>query len=353
MKFSVSIRLLVSVMLVGAIAACQPAQSDRPATDETANESNSPATPDCRLVEHDAGETEICGQPQRVVALGPYALEPLLALEIQPIAFADHISLHQGDYDQPSQQIPYLGKFVTQPIANVGLAYNPSLESILQLKPDLIVGAEGSEAQYTNLSEIAPTILVSWSEPKASLEIIGQAVDRPEQAKQILQVTEQRIANAKENFAPLVATRPQMLLLGSSELQEIFLANYYGMCGSLLEELGFELLTPAGLEEPQSDSHSIPVSIETLPQLNDADLVLLLGNNFTELEQLDGLENFEAHQLAKLKQAWLENPIAQSLDASKTGQVYFIPVYICVGLPGVIGAELYLDELEQHLLTTQ
>jgi len=49
---------------------------------------------------------------------------------------------------------------------------------------------------------------------------------------------------------------------------------------------------------------SIPISLETLPQLNDADLVLLLGYNFSDLNQPNITDRFENHQLSKLKQAW-------------------------------------------------
>ena len=44
------------------------------------------------------GATEICGQLQRIVVLGPYVLEPLLALNVQLVGYADHIAFHQGDY---------------------------------------------------------------------------------------------------------------------------------------------------------------------------------------------------------------------------------------------------------------
>lgn len=78
--------------------------------------------------------------------------------------------------------------------------------------------------------------------------------------------------------------------------------------------------------------------------------MILLGAN---LSLLEGDDNFEAHQLSTLKQAWEENAIAQSLDASKAGRVYFIPLYLCAGLPGPIGTELYLEELKEQLLPTQ
>ncbi|NEQ86603.1 MAG: iron-siderophore ABC transporter substrate-binding protein, partial [Moorea sp. SIO2I5] len=103
------------------------------------------------------GETKVCGQPQRIVALGPYLLEHLLALEIQPVAYADHIAFHQGEYDNPSKQIPYLGSYIKEPIANVGLAYTPSVEAILKVKPDLILSLSDNKDQYQTFSQFAPT----------------------------------------------------------------------------------------------------------------------------------------------------------------------------------------------------
>lgn len=66
------------------------------------------------------GETEICGQPQKVVLLGPCCLEQVLALGVQPAG--DHIALHQGDYDDPSEQIPDLGDRVTTHQCWLGLS---------------------------------------------------------------------------------------------------------------------------------------------------------------------------------------------------------------------------------------
>ena len=80
-----------------------------------------------------------------------------------------------------------------------------------------------------------------------------------------------------------------------------------------------------------------------------------LKNLCSQGVELDVTEanNFNKNQLLEIKQAWQENAIAQSLDASQAGRVYFIPAYLCLGLPGTIGTELYLEELEQQLLPPQ
>ena len=346
------IRLLgLSLLTALAISSCQ-SHANRP-SDETISAIVS-ASANCRTIQHEKGETAICGQPQRIVVLGPYVLEPLLALNVQPVGFADHVALHQGDYTEPSQQIPYLGDRITQPLANVGLAYTPSIETIVKVQPDLIIGVGGhNAAQYETLSKIAPTLLLEdRNDTERNLRTIARAVDRTEQAEQLLAQTKQQIAAARKTFDYLVATHPRVILLSSSELQDIRLANSAGLCGSLIEKLGFQLIFPPGMNHDDSSTPQ-PISVETLPQFNDADLVILLGYNFSDLNQLDSMERFEEHQLSKLKQAWEKNAIAQSLDASKAGRVYFVPVYLCAGLPGPIGTELYLEELEQQLLLAQ
>ena len=333
-----SIRFLVlSVFLGIAIASCQ---------NQTSNPENSTSNQtDCRTIEHEAGETEVCGEPQRIVVLGPYVLEPLLALEVQPVAYGDHVAFHQGDFDRPNEQIPYLGSRITQPIANLGIAYEPSIEAIAQAQPDLVLGLEANAQHYDTLSQISPTILLKYGETENNLKAIATAVNRTQQAEQLLAETEQKIAAAREAFAPVVAENPNILLITSSQLKEILPLDSHTSCTSLPEQLGFKQVPIPGVENPKPNTPPPPISIETLPQLN-ADSIIVFGYDFEGKK----LNNFERNQLSKIKQAWKNNAIAQSMDASKAGRVYFIPTYLCAGLPGAIGTELYLKELEQQLL---
>ena len=86
-----------------------------------------------------------------------------------------------------------------------------------------------------------------------------------------------------------------------------------------------------------------------MPQLNEADSIILLGYN-DQTHQLTDMDKFEQHQLGGLLQQWKENAIAQSLDASKAERIYFMPVYLCGAVPGPIGTKLYLKELQEQLL---
>jgi iron complex transport system substrate-binding protein len=104
-------------------------------------------------VTHDGGETTLEQQPQRIAALEWHIVEDLLVLGIQPVAIADvegyrtwvTIETELGD-----------------DVQDVGTRQEPSLEALAAAEPDLILGIGYRDAAiYDQLTEIAPTILVS------------------------------------------------------------------------------------------------------------------------------------------------------------------------------------------------
>jgi iron complex transport system substrate-binding protein len=175
--------LTIAVLTVTTVTACQ----DLVNRSSVGSTSNSSSSNECRNFEHEMGTTKVCGQPQRIVVLGPYYLDPLLSLGVQPVAYGDHAVLHQGDYyDRPSQQIPYVGDRITQPIANFGLSYSPSIEAMVKVKPDLIIGSSDMNAQqYKTFDQIAPTLLLTWDETETNLRTIARSVNRSQQAEQV------------------------------------------------------------------------------------------------------------------------------------------------------------------------
>ncbi|MCY7337138.1 MAG: iron-siderophore ABC transporter substrate-binding protein [Chamaesiphon sp.] len=342
-------KLVLAIGMILTIAACagkfnRIERSNLP----TANRAN------CQQIAHVAGTTQVCDRPQRIVVLGPYLLEPLLALGLQPVAFADYAALHRGEYTKPSQQIPYLGARIAGSIANVGMAGTPSIEAILKARPDLILGLDIANTQhYQTLSKIAPTLILKWGDPERNLQTIAQAVNRTERAADLLREMKQQIATARQAFAPLVATTPKLLLLISSELREVGLVTkIHDRCSSLPQDLGFQLVYPQQFGQAQPETFA-PISLETFPELDTADAIVLLGHNFRNVSDRTLADGFEEYQLTKLQQAWASNPIARSLKASKAGKVYFIPSYLCLALPGPIGTNLYLEEFKKQLLSTK
>ena len=343
---------MLGVLTTLLITACSGnAARNSTSTSNRASPSSQSSNSQCQSIQHKLGETRICGQPQKVVALGPNMLEILLALQVQPAGYADHLQFRRGDFDNPSRQIPYLGSRVTSQPMNIGVAGEPSLETLAKLKPDLILGkVEGNKDEYTLLSQIAPTLLFegfSIGEWQRSIQVIAKALGRTKQAQEVIEAYNQRLAATRKELTPVVTAHPKVLMLVSDRLnQNLQLANGNDPCNNLVKELGFQLVSLPG---QQQQFPVQKISIESLPQL-DSDLIILQGYNFSQIDKLADAGNIDNHQLKDIKQEWNNNAIAKSLRASKEGRVYFIPSYICYGFPGPIGAELILDQLRQQLL---
>ncbi|WP_250123334.1 iron-siderophore ABC transporter substrate-binding protein [Chroococcidiopsis sp. CCMEE 29] len=333
------------------IVACGGDTANKATIGGAANTDLAANASECRVVKHELGETKVCGQPKKVVAFGPYMLDLLLSLGVQPAGYADVFPWHRGTYfDRPSQQIPYLGNRVTSKPLNLGLRDAPSLEALSQLKPDLILSeAGGMESRYPLLSQIAPTLFFEhriikdrWQQ---SIQAIAQALGRSEQVPRVIASHNQLLAAARAELAPVVAAHPHLLLLGGDQLnQNIRLFDRNEYVGGLLADVGFQIVALPGQENTERATF---ISLEVLPSLKAADTIIVLGYALDpKAHQGNVLEN----QLKNLKQEWSKNALAQSLPASQEGRVYFVTYYLWNGLNGPIGAELILKELHQLLL---
>ena len=144
---------------------------------------------DARIVEHAYGETTIEGTPERVVSLGLTDADPLLALGVEPIAI------------RPGYGVDGVGPWAEKALDDADPEILDSgqidVDEVAALDPDLIVAVSAAvdEATYDKLSELAPTIVrpegaidygVSW---EVATTMIGTAVDRPDEAKTIIEDT--------------------------------------------------------------------------------------------------------------------------------------------------------------------
>ncbi|MEL6441577.1 MAG: hypothetical protein AAFQ80_20280 [Cyanobacteria bacterium J06621_8] len=96
------------------------------------NPAQSASSESCRLVQHEMGKTKVCGQLQKVAALRPHILDNILALGVQPIAYADSAEsvINASVYTNPSEQISYLGhKFSLANIRVSSLAEGTCLQT--------------------------------------------------------------------------------------------------------------------------------------------------------------------------------------------------------------------------------
>lgn len=297
------------------------------------------------MVDHADGETTICGEPEKVAALEPKALSLMVSLGVQPSAYADSSLVRSPQFDNPSQQIPYLGKFVANQPINLGDRSQPSLEKLAQLKPDLILGM--SSQKNPQLSAISPTILLDpetldWQK---NLQIVAKALNLEGNVQSVIASHHQRLAEIRSQFDPMVNTHPRVLNLVSSQLMdyiEIPYPKHSGNLGWLLEEIGFQLVLPEGVE--QTPGLRKQISIEILAQL-DADIIFVQ----TWLDDWDGTSAYNV-SFESLRQKWTDNPLLHSSRAWQDGKVYFVDYTLWGGvISGPLADTLMMEKLPDIL----
>lgn len=327
---------MVTVVLM---TACQSGVSQNPALEDGRS---LPAN--CRVVNHAGGETTICGQPQKVAVLEPKMLDMLLALGVQPSAYAETYLLRSPQFDNPGKQIPYLGDFVTSQPINLGDRNRPSLEALSQLKPDLILGIDFQENQL--LSSIAPTVLTDTTEQtwQDNIQIVAKALNRENQVQQVIDSHKQQLAEIRTQLAALVNTHPRVLNVISSQTMDSMEIRHYGSVVRLLEEIGFQPVVLEGVE--RKPGVRPPITLETLSQL-DADIIIV----HTWTDSWDGTSTYQA-PLEELEQEWAKNPLLHNSRAWQEGRVYFVDYTLWGGvIEGPIADSLMLEQLPTLLLS--
>ncbi|ASC71019.1 Fe(3+)-citrate-binding protein YfmC [Halomicronema hongdechloris C2206] len=298
------------------------------------------STADCRVVEHDAGDTQVCGQPQRVATLSPYVLDMMLALGVQPVGHVEYYSSTRQQFDRPSEQIPYLGDRITTQPLNLGERQTPSLETLTLLKPDLILGERWHFQSYDLFSKVAPTVLVDYGEGggwQEDIHPIAKALDRESEAEQVIAVHEQQVAAVQRKLASVLATNPRLLLITTVDnlSGSIHLFNK-DTPGTLLERIGFELIGSEGVKRGTGKT----ISVEVLAQFSP-DIVIVSGSQYGSHDP----------ELNKFKQQWNQIPILQTMKANRNGCVYFVDNLLWGGnVRGPISEEIVMEQLPELLL---
>lgn len=91
-------------------------------------------------IAHDAGSTAIPARPTRVVALDEYALDLLLSLGVQPVGAALRGNTIAAGTTLETIMNGYFKPYLNTAPVSAGLRGRPSVEVLVSLKPDLMVG---------------------------------------------------------------------------------------------------------------------------------------------------------------------------------------------------------------------
>lgn len=283
-------------------------------------------------IPHSSGSTTIPARPVRVVALGPHALDLLLSLGIQPVGYGEASTFVKTPaFGTPIRDIRVLGSRVTSNPVNVGDRFNPNLEILASLKPDLIVGEDYASQVYPQLSRIAPTLLfkgIDRSEWQKTLPLLAKAVDREPQYANVLKSYTAGVQATRSLLAPRFRNQTVLVVwTGGGEGKNTFnVSKRSDWTGGLLGDLGLNVI--------DGDKNEAVLSVEGLVALNpDVVIVLASGTNTPTRARAD----------------WTGSALTNRLAATQKGQVYFLDYHLFRRIRGPIAAQLVERQLVKEM----
>jgi len=270
------------------------------------------------VIKHDGGQTTLTTTPQRVVVLGYSFVDALAVAGVSPIGIAD-----EGDKSRVIARVrAKIGDW-----QSVGSRYQPSLEAISSLKPDLIIADTGRhQSIYQDLSRIAPTLLlknrgVSYQENIAVMRVIARALNKTEQVSARLQRHHALIKSLKAQIKSEASV--QFAILTDKGM---WLHSPKSYAGSVLKALG--LASPIAGSPKQS---YLQTSFEQLLKTNPD---WLLVGKYSEVTVLD---------------KWQTSPLWRMLSVAKTKQLVTVSPMLWSLATGMLAAEQMAEEITQLL----
>jgi len=277
---------------------------------------NKSVTANCRPIQHAMGETCVPAEPERVVVMAGTEIELVVGLGVMPVGAA-------------IGPAPDFIKDRLAGVKDVGWP-EPNLETILSLKPDVILSTTGRVGQiYEQLSRIAPTVLTEFKNSyqwKSELRLFAKALGKTERAEQILNDYYQRTKQLKAQLGE-PEERPEVSVV-DVRAESISLGVKNSFSGSVLEDAGIP--RPPSQDEKRNIS---TISLESIEAM-DGDVMFLYTYGGSGAEST--LADLKAH------------PLWSKLDVVQRDRVYEVPGY-WIGR-GPISANLVLDDLFKYLI---
>lgn len=228
--------------------------------------------------------------PERVVAIGSENVELLSVLDVKPVGFA----VLKADFalgKKPAAPPNILGANVLADAAYVGLSRQPSVETVVNLKPDLVLtyGSVSSPEPYGALSKMVPTLAYdfdtshTWREP---LKAVAKLLGKQDKANIYLGRYDKKQNELRVRIAPAIRQHPKTTFLYMPNASSIMLlGNKFGF-GKALMALGMKIDTPPGISP---NMMAQPITPEALLTYKHSRIVVLT---------LDGYQKNEAANVA-------------------------------------------------------
>lgn len=257
---------------------------------------NSGAQQETRTVKYLDKEYTLPAKTERIVITGAVeAMEDSIVLDVKPVGAITF-----------SGEFPELFKSITTDAESVGEKTEPNFETILSLKPDVILGSTKFKPEVMEqLSKIAATIPYSHvsTDWESNLQLLGELSGKQEQVKQAIEKYKADLEAAKSQLSDTVKGGKVIALrIRAGELyiypEKVFFNPV------LYEELGFTV--PAEVKAAKAQEL---VSKEKFAEMNP-DYLFLQFSPDENKDTPNALEDFQ------------NDPIIKNISAVKNGKLF-------------------------------
>lgn len=316
-------RMFIAIVAVGLLAAACGGGAGAPAAtpDSGSAAKASPSAPATRLVRHAAGDTVVPAEPKRVAVLDMGELDMVLALDVVPVGYATYTL---------GQPLPSYLQGRGTGMKSVGLVTQPNLETLVALKPDLIISNKTRHDKiYDKLSQIAPTVLTErvgagWRE---AFKVVGDALGKSEQEEQLMGRYRQRLADFRTQMGSRLQQTKVSLVRSFPDRVRIYMKDSF--MGTIVQDAG--LPRPAAQDK---DKFAEEATVERIPDL-DGDVMFVMYFDRAKGERLSPLT---------------QSPLWVQLGAVKAKRVYEVDDETWGTGLGPIAADRVVNDLFRYLV---
>ena len=246
--------------------------------------------------------------PKRVVILNTANIDMYLAVQGSIVGRMDAASL-SGELKDKVKDIP-----------SVGNTYNPDVEKIISLNPDLVIGM--NIANHIKLREALQAAniplyindLDSFEDVNRSLKLFGELTNHPDISKMQIE----KINTVFADYQGKIKDKPHpktLLLLGTPGNLNVSTNNSFS--GKLLDTLGADNIG----KYMKSEAPYVPLSLEFIQEQNPERIIFVV-----------------MYPDPSIKESFLKemqsNPAWQHIKAVDTGQIHDVPGGWCALNPG-------------------
>ena len=261
------------------------------------------------------GDVKLPANPATIAVLDIAAIDTLTALGVAPQGVPDKL------------YVPYLADLAGKATV-VGTLFEPALEALAALSPDLIIAGGRSSTQVGPLSQVAPTIdMTIWDDVvgqgRARIAAYGALFGKADKAAELTATLDAKLAEV----TAAAAGKGKALILQTNGPK----VSAYGK-GSRFGWIHTALGIPEAHEKLNPETHGDSVSFEFIAETNP-DWIIVVDRAAAIGEPASANDT-------------LANPLVAGTTAGQKGQIVYLsaaPVYIAGG--GYTSMMTTLDEL--------